>query len=183
VIFAILIGAQAGSWDAANGTLRYQVMTGRPRLTLYLLRLPALVSAILTFLAPAALIGLVAALALPTDGDPSITAHDIGNYFAGLLTFTLTYGLISMGIGALFRSSGAGIAVALTVNLIGLNVLAVLSELNETLGDLMLPNVTARVTGADDAGDLSLAVAAIALALWIAAFVAAGGLRTVRSEY
>jgi hypothetical protein len=181
VVFAILIGAQTGVWDFAHGTFRYLAMTGRPWLALYAVRIPALVAAVLVVVAPATAIGLASALVLPIEGGETVSAHVAIDYLWEIVAFIVTYALLSFGIGALLRSSGAAVAVALIANLIGLSVLTAIASLDETLGDLMLPLALERVTGGQTS--VSIAAAAIALATWIAAFVGGGALRTVRGEY
>ncbi|MEX0992845.1 MAG: hypothetical protein WDZ37_02510 [Solirubrobacterales bacterium] len=181
VVFAILMGAQTGAWDMANGTFRYMAMTGRPRMELYAVRLPALIAAILAFVGPAMAIAVVGSLALPLEDFTAVTTAAILDFVWELMLVLATYSLVSMAIGALLRSIGAAIAVSLVLNLIGLNLLAALDSVNETLGDLMLPNVIGRLTGGDSS--VSIALAATALIVWLGAFLGAGALRTVRAEY
>lgn len=181
VVFSILIGAQVGAWEAANRTFRYLVMSGRPRLLLYSMRIPALVAAITLVAAPAMLIAITASLLMPLDGFAAVDGASALDFAWELWLPAVVLGFLSFTIGALLQSVGAAIAVAMVTNFIGLSVLNALSLINDTLGDLMLPALLARVTGDDSS--VSLAVSVLALAVWIAGLYALGAIRTVRSEY
>jgi hypothetical protein len=181
VVFSVLIGAQAGAWEFANRTFRYLVMSGRPRLLLYSVRVPALLAAVAIVTAPAALLAIAGSAVLPTEGAEPVTAGDAVGFLWQLWLLAAVFGFISFTIGALLQSVGAAIAVALLINFIGLNILAAATLISETLGDLMPPQLLSRLTGDDSS--LSVPVSALALAVWLAALFAVGAARTIRSEY
>lgn len=181
VVFGVLIGAQAGAWEFANRTFRYLVMSGRPRLLLYSVRIPALLGVIAILIAPAALISLAGSALLPLEGAPAVDGTSVTDFLWELWLPTFVFAFISFTIGALLQSVGAAIAVALVTNFIGLSALSALSIVSEKLGDLMLPQLLDRLTGGDTT--LSLAVAVIAMLVWLGALFAVGALRTVKSEY
>lgn len=180
IVLSALIGATAGAWDVQNGTFRYLVMTGRSRTAVYLARIPAVLALTVLIVAPAALLTVVASEVMPLGIGTAPTASNHAQAFWAPTIQGWSYGLVAFGVGALLRSVGAAIAVALVLNLVGLQALLLLSLLSEKLGELTLPAVVNRVAGYEDH---SLAVSIVALVLWLAAFVAAGAWRTVRAEY
>ncbi len=182
LVLSALIGATSGAWDVQNGTFRYMLMTGRSRLAVYLVRVPAVLALIVVIVIPAFLVTAAGGLLLPLGTGEAATAED---YALALWTPVVqgwTYGLVAFGVGALLRSVGAAIAVALVLNLAGLQLLLLLGVLSDTLGDLTLPAVVNRVSSITDDG-LPLAAAGAALLVWVALFVGAGALRTTRAEY
>jgi hypothetical protein len=180
-VVAILIGALAGSYDVAQGTMRYLVLTGVGRLRIYLARTLALVAAVLLALAPALCVGLVAVVALPSTDADSVTGGEVADVVWTCVVFPLVYGLIAMGIGTFLRSNGPAIAVSLLVAFVGTPLLVLVEAWNETIGDLMLPQALDRLTGAETS--LPVAVAGLAAVAWVALFWALGGARLARDEY
>src|SRR3954469_9700960 len=63
-LMAVLVGALAGSYDTANGTMRFLVMTGVPRRRLYATRVLGTAVATIICCAPAIVVGIVAAYVL-----------------------------------------------------------------------------------------------------------------------
>jgi uncharacterized membrane protein YczE len=180
VVMGTLLGAQAGAYDVQQGTFRYLAMTGRPRLGLYLARVPALLAVLLAVLVPALVVAAVAGALMPV-GDsvrPGLSDHALAVWSP--LVQTWIYALVAFGIGALLRSVGVAIAVALVASLGALPVLSLVSEVSETAGDLVLPMAVLRLV--EDTGRPLWLAAAVAVA-WCAVFVGAGAARTVRAEY
>ena len=62
-LMAVLVGALAGSYDTAQGTMRYLVMTGVPRRRLYATRVLGMAIATIICCLPAIALGIVAAYA------------------------------------------------------------------------------------------------------------------------
>ena len=69
-LMAVLVGALAGSYDTAQGTMRYLVMTGVPRRRLYLTRVLGTAIATIICCTPAIVLAIVAAY---------VTRHDAFN--------------------------------------------------------------------------------------------------------
>lgn len=180
IIMAALLGATAGAWDVQNGTFRYMAMTGRSRLSLFLARVPALVVVVAALVVPAGVVNVLTALALPRGlgEDPSLADHL--NAFWAPAVQGWVYGIVAMSVGALLRSVGGAIAVALVLNLAGLQALLLLGLVDDTLADIQLTAGVNRLVGWTDT---SLALALVVTAAWLAAFLAAGAVRTIRSEY
>jgi ABC-type transport system involved in multi-copper enzyme maturation permease subunit len=180
-VVAILIGALAGSYDAAQGTMRYLVMTGARRGQIYAVRTFALVLSVWLALLPSVLLGSLAALLLPQEAEDKIGLREIGALLWSMGLLFAVFALISMGIGAVLRSNGAAIAISLVFALGFTPLLALIDSVSHTVGDLMLPNLIDRLTGGDDGAPIP--VAAVGLVVWVGVFWAAGRLRVQRDEY
>ena len=116
-VVAILIGALAGSYDVAQGTMRYLVLTGVGRLRIYLARTVAVVGAVLLALVPALGLGLIAVFVLPSTDADKVTAGEVLDVAWTSVLFPLVFALIAMGIGTLLRSNGPAIAVLAALRL------------------------------------------------------------------
>ncbi len=178
-VMAVLIGAQAGAYDTQQGTFRYLVMTGRSKVGLYLVRYPAFAIAVIIGLLPAMLLIALGAMAFATRGEPVATS-DWGLLVWQPILVSLVFGAISLAVGALLRSVGAAIVVALVLNLAGFTLLSLVTLIDESLERVVLPVAIGVLTGSDDFG-VPTAIAVVVG--WVAVFVAAGAVRTTRSEY
>jgi ABC-2 family transporter len=178
---AIVLGALAGSYDVAQGTMRYLVLTGVRRLALYASRTVALLLAVLLALSPALLLGLVLVFALPSKPEANVTASEVGDAVWTCLLWPTVFAVIAMGIGSLLRSNGAAVAISLFFAFAAAPLLGLVHAASPTLGDLMLLPALDRVTGADEGAPL--VAAAIAVLVWVAAFWSAGAVRIARDEY
>ena len=182
VIGISLIGAQEGAYDVQAGTFRYLLISGKSALELYLLRVVALLVTAAIVVVPPSALAIIASYALPDapDHDP-LEGSDVAVFAWAAFLVAVVYGLIAMSVGALLRSSGAGIAAALVLNLGGLQLLLLVERLSEDLAQAMLPEAVATLSG-ENAHD-SLVLAAAAVAAWLLAFLALGAWRTRRAEY
>ena len=187
-VMAALIGAQEGAYDVQQGTFRYLVMTGRSKLGLYLVRYPAFAIAVVAGMLPAMAVAAIGALAVgqsrdagfTTTVDTSVGASDLALLVWQPVLVSLVFGAIALAVGALLRSVGGAIVVALVLNLAGFNLLALLTLISDSLDVVVLPIAIGVLTGADDFG---IPVAIVVVLAWVGAFVVAGALRTTRSEY
>lgn len=185
VFGATVVGALAGSYDTAQGTMRYLVLTGVPRWRLVAIRIPALIIAIVAISVPAAL----AAFYGMSTGDA--TSTEIVRGIGGSVTYAAVWGIVSMVVGTLLRSNGAGIAVALVLFLVG-NIItaAVQSEISQTVGDYLLPNVVSVFAlfghvpeNVEAMTDMAWGASAVALVLWLIGLTALAIGRVERDEY
>ena len=106
VIMAVLLGAQTGAYDVQQGTFRYLAMTGRPRLGLYLARLPALLGVVLAVLVPPIVIAV--ALVLNLAALPVLSLVNEVSRTAGDLTLPLA-------VQRLVEDTGRPLALAAVV--------------------------------------------------------------------
>jgi ABC-type transport system involved in multi-copper enzyme maturation permease subunit len=180
-IGAIVIGALAGSYDVAQGTMRYLVLTGVRRSGLYVARTVALVTAVLLALGPALVLGILLVFALPSESEAHVAPSELGDVVWTCLLWPTVFAVIAMGIGSLLRSNGAAVAIALFFAFAAAPLLGVVSAASKTLGDLMLLPALDRVTGGDDGAPIP--AAALAVIAWVALFWAAGAVRIQRDEY
>ena len=181
VVVSILIGALAGSYDVAQGTMRYLMMTGASRVGIYGTRIVATVLTVWLALAPAVVLAVLATLLLPHTAGDGVSGSAVAAFLWAVVLGSAVFALISMAVGSLLRSNGAAIAVALVINVALTPLLALLGAWNQTVADLTLPLAFIRLTGGDTSA--SIPVAAVALALWMMAFLTVGFTRVYRDEY
>ena len=181
VVVSILIGALAGSYDVAQGTMRYLMMTGASRFGIYKTRIVATVLTVWLALAPAVVLAVLATLLLPHTAGDGVSGSAVAAFLWAVVLGSAVFALISMAVGSLLRSNGAAIAVALVINVALTPLLALLGAWNQTVADLTLPLAFIRLTGGDTSA--SIPVAAGALALWMMAFLTVGFTRVYRDEY
>ena len=185
-VIAALLGARLGADEHVLQTFRYQVLSGRPRAQLYLSKLGALV-AIMSFAVLAATIVTVVASYLPkADPDDTVSVHDLLVLFFNLWLPGVVYGAIALGVGSMMRATGGAIATALVLQFIGLNLLALLTEIWNGFKYVIVGAALDRLgpDTIDDTDKLRLAVpgALICLVAWVSIFLVLGLVRTLRSE-
>jgi len=181
VVVAILIGSLSGSYDVAQGTMRYLVITGARRSQVYGARIVALTLAVLLMLAVPIALGALASVALPHTAADAITAGEVADFVWTSVVFAVVFGLISMGIGSLMRSNGPAIAISLVFSIGFSPLVLLLYSVNDTLGDATLLSSLGRISG-DDSG-LPIPLAATSVVAWVAAFLGVGWWRVNRDEY
>ncbi|MBJ7458611.1 MAG: ABC transporter permease subunit [Thermoleophilaceae bacterium] len=198
VICSVILGAIAGAYDVDQGTMRYLVLTGRPRWQLVIVRYLGLFCTLVLFTLPALMmIGLIA-LALGDSSTPTVQGDPVGfNAFLEMLYVVWVsgalYGLLALSIGTFLKSNGVAIAVAIVLNFAGVLAAALIWEfVSHTGGDVFYPIlVDAAISreaqsagGAEgDGSSLALGTSLFALGVWIAALIGAAIWRVQRSEY
>ena len=182
VLGGVLIGALAGSYDVARGTMRYLVMTGVSRIAIYAARSAALLLVVFAALVPALSLMLVLAFTLPQPESQGVDPHDLLATLWAITLFAGVYTLISMGIGSLLRSNGAAVTIALLINFALTPALFVVALWSEKVANLALPAALGTLTGDDDS-EIGYGLATVAVLAWLALFLGAGLARIVRDEY
>ena len=188
VLAAIVVGATAGSYDASQGTMRYLVLTGRPRWQLVLVRPIALFVTIVLFTAPAIAIVLINSLISPA-GSPSAGGESYFDLFWVVYVGSWCFAVLSLSIGTFLNSNGVAIAVAIVLNISGLLITGLIYEnVSKDLANGFFPVVVgvvldreATTTGPD--ATLSLAASSVILVIWLTALIGAAWARVQRSEY
>ncbi len=178
---AIVIGALAGSYDVAQGTMRYLVLTGVRRIGMYTARSGALIAAVLLALLPALALGLVLVFVLPSEPEDHVKASEVGDVVWTGLLWPVVFAVIAMGIGSLLRSNGAAVAISLFFAFAAAPLLGVVSAASQTLGNLMLLPALNRISGGNNGAPIVAAAAAVVA--WVALFWCAGAIRISRDEY
>jgi ABC-type transport system involved in multi-copper enzyme maturation permease subunit len=176
------MGALVGSYDAAQGTMRYLLMTGVSRIRIYASRGVALVLCVYLALLPAVVLMLVLAVVLPQPEGAGIDVHDLLAALWSIALFSSVYALVSMGIGSLLRSNGAAIAISLLINFALTPVIFLIASWSERVASFALPVALGTLTG-DDTAEISIGMAAVAVVAWLALFLGAGWARIARDEY
>lgn len=182
LLSVVVMGALAGSYDVANGTMRYLVLTGVPRWQLAVVRLLG----IMVVTIPMAVLILV--VAIGTAGG-SYDGTDVGNAVWATVSTLWIWGVVTVSIGMLMRSNGPAIAVGVVLFFGGTLISGLVhAYISETLANYLLPTLFFQVselaTSTDDADiRISLAAAFVGLAVWLAALVALAIARVRRDEY
>jgi ABC-type transport system involved in multi-copper enzyme maturation permease subunit len=181
IVVSILIGSLAGSYDVAQGTMRYLVITGARRSQIYAARTVALVFAVLILLALPIALGALGAVLLPHTSADAVTAGELADFVWTNVVWAVVFAVISMGIGSVTRSNGPAIAISLVFSIGFTPLLLLLYSVSDTLGNLTLIASLDRVTGSDKGSPIP--VSALAVAVWVAVFWVAGGWRVGHDEY
>jgi ABC-type transport system involved in multi-copper enzyme maturation permease subunit len=183
-VLAVLVGARQGSDEHAAGTFRYQLLTGMPRHRLLLSKVAVLVITCVAVAAIGALANTICALLLAAKPGDGLTGADVLDGFWNTLIPCLVYGGIALGVGSLMRNTGPAIAVSLMLNIVGVNIVAVLILISDSLRyvvlNLGIDRLTFNAANSDDR--LSLGGAIIVTIAWPALLILAGWLRLRRLE-
>ena len=178
---AILVGTEAGTTDTASGVFRDIVVTGRERLWLFAVRVPAALIVTLSFGLLALGISLAAAYGfaggLPTPG--ASYAVDSLLWVSGAQALLC---VIAVGLGSLTGSRAGSLTALLGWQLIAGRLLAMITFLGGARD--VIPNIA---LGALKPGEqlpdtngltMSTALAVLIVALWAIAWLGLGAWRT-----
>jgi ABC-type transport system involved in multi-copper enzyme maturation permease subunit len=102
-VAAILIGVEAGAGEAADGTFKELVVTGRSRLSLFASRIPAALIVTWLVVMCAATIATVATFAF-AGGDPTPSASHVLQAWGWVLLSNSVVCVVAVGLGALIGS-------------------------------------------------------------------------------
>jgi ABC-type transport system involved in multi-copper enzyme maturation permease subunit len=197
VICSIIIAAIAGAYDVDQGTMRYLVLTGRPRWQLVIVRYLGFFCTLILFSLPAMLLVCLTALLFGDSSTPTSPGDPVGFSAVWQLFYMLwvggaLYGILSLSIGTFLKSNGVAIAVAIVLNFAGVLAAALIWQyVWHTAGDLFYPILVgaavtreAQTAGPDSStAALSLGTSLGVLAVWVAALIGAAILRVQRSEF
>jgi hypothetical protein len=197
---AILVGTEAGTSDLASGVFRDMVVTGRERLWLFAVRVPAALIVTLGFGALALALSLGATYAFAGSGGGfGALVHTVGAPGAGPLAapgagYAIDSVLwvvcaeailcvVAVGLGSLTGSRAASLTMLIGWQLIAGRLLARIAFLGSAR-DLMIPNVALGSLKPGqplpDTGGLTMSAGAavVVLALWLGGWLVAGAWRT-----
>jgi ABC-type transport system involved in multi-copper enzyme maturation permease subunit len=184
-VLAVLVGARQGSDEHATGTLRYQLLTGIPRHRLLLSKLAVVAITCAALAVLGALSVTVCGFLLTTpQGGESVAGADILDALWNTFVPCMVFGTIAFGVGSLMNNTGPAIAVALVLNILGVNLLAVFIAIDHSLRYVVLTLGIDRLTfnAANSDDRISLGGAIVVTIVWPAAFAVAGWLRLRRLE-
>jgi hypothetical protein len=179
---AVLIGATAGSQDVGNGVFRDLVVTGRPRSTLFNVRLPG---ATLVWL-PMVLTGfaIVTVASFVFAGDlPNPSAHDVAHELAYALATGIVNLFIAVGLAAIV-SSRIVIGVLIVWNSVVAHILIAFHSLGgvRKFIDVAAAEHFQPHQSADQRVAMSTAAALVILVVWAVVFARVGQFWTQRRD-
>jgi ABC-type transport system involved in multi-copper enzyme maturation permease subunit len=188
VLGIIVLGALAGSYDTANGTMRYLVLTGVPRWKLAVAHLLGVVLAVIPLTALIMVVGVVWGA---SEGD--LTGSGFGESLWAVLSTLWIWGLVAAAVGMLMKSNGPAIAVSVVLFFGGIIITGVIaSQVSSDVANFLLPTVAEQVSGLDAKGAdsisgeplaVGLAGGFVVLAIWLAGLAGLAITRTNRDEY
>lgn len=181
----IVIGATAGAYDVDQGTMRYLVLTGRPRWQLVSVRILTLPVTVALLALPSMLLVLLAGAVA---GGDAATGEMYIDLFYGPIVSGVVYGVLSLCIGTFLKSNGVAIAVAVMLNFAGFVIAALIyANVSEDLANGFFPVVAAvvvdREAGTAPDETLSVSASVVILAIWLIALIGASITRVQRAEY
>jgi hypothetical protein len=173
-VAAILIGSAAGSQDVSAGVFRDLVVTGRPRRTLFNVRVPGALAVFLPLLAIAYGIAVAGAYAF-AGSKPQPTSSEIWRFAVYLVALCGIDIVLAIGLAA-FASSRVVVGVLIAWNaivgpiLISIGALGTARKLIDVAAaEHFLPRESGNVTVT-----MSTVTALVVLIVWSAIFVGAG---------
>jgi hypothetical protein len=181
-VAAILIGATAGTQDVSNGVFRDLVVTGRPRSTLFSVRIPG---ALLVFL-PMLTLGFVLAIGV-TYGFAGDKATPSGSYVwhsvAYAVSLTVVNLIVAIGLAS-FTSSRVVVGVLIAWNTIVSHLLLALDVLGRArkLIDVAAAEHFSPTINDDSVVSMTSTTAVLVLVGWAALAYFAGRWWTQRTD-
>ena len=182
-VAAILIGSAAGTQDVAAGVFRDLVVTGRPRRTLFDVRLPCALLAFLPLVAAAFGLEVLCAYAL-AGSNPTPSGRIVGDWAAYLAAATAVNVALAIGLAA-FASSRVVVGVLIAWNAIVSNVLAHINSLGSArklITSVAFEHFVPASAADNSRVAVSTATAIAVLIGWVAVFHAAGRWWTSRRD-
>ena len=178
---AILVGTEAGTSDLASGVFRDLVVTGRSRLWLFVVRVPAALIVTLAFGLTALAISLAAAYGF-AGGQPTPGATYVLDSILWVCLAQALLCVVAVGLGSLTGSRATSLTVLIGWDVIAGRLLARIASLgsprdlipNVALGGLkpgqLLPDSNGIVPG--------VAAAVVVIVAWIAVALCVGAWQT-----
>jgi hypothetical protein len=179
---AILIGTEAGTADLSSGVFRDLVATGRSRLALFAVRIPAAIAVTLFFSAIAYAVGLVATFVFAAGGPtPSFTLIVQGAAWIALANSILA--ALAVGIGSLTGSRGVTLTALIGWQLVATNIILNVTSLGR-VRDLLITPALGQVAPVPQGLGVTMGtgVAVAVLAGWALVPALLGARRTVKAD-
>jgi hypothetical protein len=176
---AILIGSEAGTVDLTNGVFRDLVATGRPRLTLFFVRVPAAIIVSLAFAALAYAIALIAVFAFA--GSEPTPSMSLILQSAGWIAISNTIlSTLAVGVGSLSGSRPLTLTAVIGWHAIASNLLLSITSLGSARDGILNAALTQIQPIAGGRIDVPMAtgVAIVVMLAWTIVPIAVGAWRT-----
>jgi hypothetical protein len=180
-LMAILIGTEAGTTDTASGVFRDLVVTGRPRLWLFAVRVPAALIVTLTIGLVSIGVSIAASFAL-AGGLPTPSGSFVLYSVLWVCAAEAVMCVIAVGLGGLTGSRASSLTLLIGWQVIAGRLLAMVGSLGSVRD--AIPNVAlgALKPGLPlpDSNNLTMAggLAVAVLLAWVVVWLAAGAWRT-----
>lgn len=175
---AILIGTEAGTADLASGVFRDLVATGRSRLTLFAVRVPAAVALTLAFSAAAYAIG-VAGVFLFAGRGPTPSASLVLQGAGWIALANSMLAVLAVGVGSLTGSRGVTLTAVIGWQMVATQLILNVTSLG-SVRKLLLSPALAQLAPVGPEGGVAMATgtAIAVLAGWAILPTLAGAWRT-----
>ncbi len=179
---AILIGSAAGSQDVSAGVFRDLVVTGRPRRTLFSVRVPGALAVFLPLVAVGYGIAVASAYAF-AGSKPQPTGSDVWHFAAYLVALCGIDIVLAIGLAA-FASSRVVVSVLIAWNAIVSHLLMTIHSLGgaRTFIDVAAAEHFLPAEVDTNAIAMGTATACLVLVGWAVVFLTAGRLWTERRD-
>lgn len=179
MLAAILIGAEAGTVDRASGVFRDLVLTGRSRLALFFVRVPAAIAVTWLFELAAYLVVVVATF-LFAGGHATPSFGLILRGAAWIAVVSAALAAVSIGVGSATGSRALTLTGVIGFQAIITPVLLNSSSLGEPREALLTAGLNHFIPVASAQGVVAMGagVAIVVIVLWSLAWLCAGAWRT-----
>jgi hypothetical protein len=183
MLATILIGSEAGTTDRASGVFRDLVVTGRSRLALFAVRLPAAVILSLALSAIAYALTLIGTFAF-ADGTPTPDLTLIAQGAGWIVLADVVIGTLAVGIGSLTGSRAVTLTAVIGWQAIATNILLNVTFLGSARDALLTPALSQISPVPIDRGGVAMAtgVAVVVLICWFAIPTLIGAWRTQTAD-
>lgn len=138
VLAAILIGTEAGTADLSSGVFRDLVATGRSRLVLFAVRVPAAIAVTLAFTAAAYALGLVGTFAF-AGANPTPSLSTVLKGAAWLALSNSLLAALAVGVGSVTASRGVTLTAVIGWQLVATQILLNIVSLGSVRDALITP--------------------------------------------
>ena len=178
---AILVGTEAGTSDVSSGVFRDVVVTGRERLWLFAVRVPAALIVTTAMCLTALGVALAAAYGFG-GGLPTPTANYAIDSVLWVCAAEALLCVIAVGLGSLTGSRGASLTALIGWQVIAgrlLPMITFLGSARDAIPNIALGALKPGASLPDTNGvTMSAGLAVVVLALWLVGWVTAGAWRT-----
>jgi hypothetical protein len=176
---AILIGTEAGTVDLTNGVFRDLVATGRSRLALFAVRVPAAIIVSLAFAAVAYAISLIAVFAF-AGGEPTPSLSLIVQSAGWIAISNAILATLAVGVGSLTASRPLTLTAVIGWHAIASNLLVSITSLGSARDGILNAALTQiqPITGGRIDVTMATGVAVTVLLAWTIVPIALGTWRT-----
>jgi len=179
MLAAVLIGAEVGTADLSSGVFRDLVSTGRSRLALFAVRLPAAAIVTLSLSAVAYAIALAFAFALP-GGTPTPSLGLVLQGAGWIALANIAVAAVSVGVGSLTGSRAVTLTAIIGWQVILTNIVLNVSSLGGARDVLLTPALDQLlpVASPDNSVAMATGLGIVVVCAWVGLSQAVGAWRT-----